>query len=118
MSAFRSTLSSNPVPCKPKTPVCMGPLTSRPRLTLMWPDGSYAINYQRGGQFPRYVLQTPDTTLQTDMGQTIGREEVSAVLTTLGAGESDLSKRIWDKVLLENTDDVVHVLSLKGLFLY
>lgn len=29
-----------------------------------------------------------------------------------------MSKRIWDKVLLENTDDVVHVLSLKGLFLY
>jgi PAS domain S-box-containing protein len=80
-------------------------------------DGSYAINYQRG-QFPRYVLQTPDTTLQTDLGQTIGREEVSAVLSTIGAGESDLSKRIWDKVLLENTDDVVHVLSLKGLFLY
>ena len=33
-------------------------------------------------------------------------------------GESELTKRIWDKVLLENTDDVVHVLSLKGLFLY
>jgi PAS domain S-box-containing protein len=81
-------------------------------------DGSYAINYQRGGQFPRYVLQPPDTTLQADMGQTIGREEVSTVLSTIGAGESDLSKRIWDKVLLENTDDVVHVLSLKGLFLY
>lgn len=29
-----------------------------------------------------------------------------------------MSKRILDKVLLENTDDVVHVLSLKGLFLY
>lgn len=52
------------------------------------------------------------------MGQTIGRDEVSQVLSTIGAGESDLSKRIWDKVLLENTDDVVHVLSLKGLFLY
>jgi PAS domain S-box-containing protein len=52
------------------------------------------------------------------MGQTIGRDEVSTVLGTIGAGESDLSKRIWDKVLLENTDDVVHVLSLKGLFLY
>ena len=25
---------------------------------------------------------------------------------------------MWDKVLLENTDDVIHVLSLKGLFLY
>ena len=81
-------------------------------------DGSYAINYQRG-QFPRYVLQTPETnTLQADMGQTIGRDEVSTVLSTIGQGESDLSKRIWDKVLLENTDDVVHVLSLKGLFLY
>ena len=81
-------------------------------------DGSYAMNYQRGGQFSRYVLQPPDTTLQADMGQTIGRDEVSTVLSTIGAGESDLSKRIWDKVLLENTDDVVHVLSLKGLFLY
>lgn len=40
------------------------------------------------------------------------------MLSTIGSGESELSKRIWDKVLLENTDDVVHVLSLKGLFLY
>lgn len=52
------------------------------------------------------------------MSQTIGRDEVSTVLSTIGTGESELSKRIWDKVLLENTDDVVHVLSLKGLFLY
>ena len=36
----------------------------------------------------------------------------------MGNVESELSKRIWDKVLLENSDDVVHVLSLKGLFLY
>ena len=40
------------------------------------------------------------------------------VLGTIGSGESELSRRIWDKILLENTDDVVHVLSLKGLFLY
>ncbi len=87
-------------------------------MVLTNSDGTYAINYQRG-QFPRYVLQTPETnTLQVDMGQTIGRDEVSTVLGTIGTGESDLSKRIWDKVLLENTDDVVHVLSLKGLFLY
>ena len=52
------------------------------------------------------------------MGQTIGRDEVSTVLATIANGESELSRRIWDKVLLENTDDVVHVLSLKGLFLY
>lgn len=54
----------------------------------------------------------------TELGQTVGRDEVSAVLSSIDAGESELSKRIWDKVLLENTDDVVHVLSLKGLFLY
>jgi PAS domain S-box-containing protein len=68
---------------------------------------------------PRYVLQAPDSSqLQSDIGQTIGRDEVSTVLSTIGSGESELSKRIWDKILLENTDDVVHVLSLKGLFLY
>lgn len=54
----------------------------------------------------------------SELGQTVGRDEVSTVLSTIGTGESELSKRIWDKVLLENTDDVVHVLSLKGLFLY
>ena len=52
------------------------------------------------------------------MGPPLERDDVSMVLSTLGNGESELSKRIWDKVLLENTDDVLHVLSLKGLFLY
>ncbi|KAI9680825.1 MAG: blue light receptor [Caeruleum heppii] len=82
------------------------------------PDGSYAINYQRG-YLPRYVWQTPENTRNpAELGQTIPRDDVSTVLSTIGTGESELSKRIWDKVLLENTDDVVHVLSLKGLFLY
>lgn len=69
---------------------------------------------------PGYVFNTPETSNHRDaeLGQTIGRDEVSTVLSTIGTGESELSKRIWDKVLLENTDDVVHVLSLKGLFLY
>ncbi|KAL9106954.1 MAG: hypothetical protein Q9227_008077 [Pyrenula ochraceoflavens] len=84
------------------------------------PDGTYSINYQRAQFLPRYQL--PSTTAPSqnlpDMGQTIGRDEVSTVLATIANGESELSKRIWDKVLLENTDDVVHVLSLKGLFLY
>ena len=68
---------------------------------------------------PRYIAQTPENQPnQVEFGQTIGRDEVSTVLSTIASGESELSKRIWDKVLLENTDDVVHVLSLKGLFLY
>ncbi|MCJ1477056.1 blue light receptor [Lambiella insularis] len=89
-------------------------------ITNKNPDGSYAINYQRGGLLPRYVFNTPESSNHRDseMSQTIGRDEVSTVLSTIGTGESELSRRIWDKVLLENTDDVVHVLSLKGLFLY
>ena len=81
-------------------------------------DGTYSINYQRG-YLPRYVWNTPvNDGNQAERGQTIPRDDVSTVLSTIATGESELSKRIWDKVLLENTDDVVHVLSLKGLFLY
>ncbi|KIX01066.1 uncharacterized protein Z518_10132 [Rhinocladiella mackenziei CBS 650.93] len=83
------------------------------------PDGSYSINYNRSA-LPAYALPAPPDPSQglQELGQTIPKDEVSKVLTTLGRGDSDLSKRIGDKVLLENTDDVVHVLSLKGLFLY
>lgn len=80
-------------------------------------DGSYSINYQRG-LLPRYVIPEHHSQRDSELGQTVARDDVSTVLSTIGAGESELSKRIWDKVLLENTDDVVHVLSLKGLFLY
>ncbi|KAF2760706.1 hypothetical protein EJ05DRAFT_473331 [Pseudovirgaria hyperparasitica] len=81
------------------------------------PDGTYKINYQRGLTMPRYIA--PDQRSQLDLGQTITRDEVSNVLSTFGTqGDSEFAKRIWDKILLENTDDVVHVLSLKGLFLY
>ncbi|KAF1808513.1 hypothetical protein P152DRAFT_405405 [Eremomyces bilateralis CBS 781.70] len=87
-------------------------------LTSKNPDGSYTINYQRGVTLPRYTLQSPAQPQPPELGQTVTRDDVSTVLTTIGTGESELSRRIWDKVLLENTDDVVHVLSLKGLFLY
>lgn len=83
------------------------------------PDGTYEINYNRSA-LPAYRLPAPDisSALENMGGQTISKDEVSQVLATIGNGETELSCRIWDKVLLENTDDVVHVLSLKGLFLY
>ncbi|KAL5116818.1 hypothetical protein ACEQ8H_005299 [Pleosporales sp. CAS-2024a] len=81
-------------------------------------DGSYRVNYQRAMTMPSYVFNDAQKP-QPDQGQTISKDEVSNVLATYsGSGDSEITRRIWDKVLLENTDDVVHVLSLKGLFLY
>ncbi|KAH7095021.1 white collar [Paraphoma chrysanthemicola] len=81
-------------------------------------DGSYRVNYQRGMSMPSYVFNDAQKP-QPEQGQTISKDEVSNVLATYsGSGDSEITRRIWDKVLLENTDDVVHVLSLKGLFLY
>ncbi|KAF8458244.1 PAS domain-containing protein [Kalaharituber pfeilii] len=78
-------------------------------------DGSFAINYQYS-QLPKYIPLPPPEQRRGSI--TVPRDDVSHVLSSIANGESELSKRIWDKVLLENTDDVVHVLSLKGLFLY
>lgn len=81
-------------------------------------DGSYRVNYQRGVSMPSYIFNDTHKP-QPDQGQTISKDEVSNVLATYNsAGDSEITRRLWDKVLLENTDDVVHVLSLKGLFLY
>jgi PAS domain S-box-containing protein len=82
--------------------------------------GSYNVNYSQSS-LPRYTFQPPEIQRpQQDSGQTMSRDEVSAVLASFNTGGNvtDLAKRMWDKALLENTDDVVHVLSLKGLFLY
>jgi len=65
---------------------------------------------------PAYTLSAPESTSKAELGQTVPRDDVSTILSTIGSGESEYAKRMWDKVLLENTDDVVHVLSLKGLF--
>ena len=82
-------------------------------------DGSYRVNYQRGLSMPSYIFNPDAHKPQSDVGQTISKDEVSNVLAAYGStSDSDVTRRIWDKVLLENSDDVIHVLSLKGLFLY
>ncbi|KAL2072109.1 hypothetical protein VTL71DRAFT_11452 [Oculimacula yallundae] len=81
-------------------------------------SGLYTVDYSQGA-LPRYVWNPPEASRPMDGGQTISRDDVSTVLASINSNsESELTKRMWDKVLLENTDDVVHVLSLKGLFLY
>lgn len=82
--------------------------------------GTFPVNYKHSdiGQY----IWTPPQSNQWDpeSGQTLGLDDVSTLLQQFkpGAALSDWHKQSWDKMLLENTDDVVHVLSLKGLFLY
>ncbi|KAK6359589.1 blue light receptor [Orbilia brochopaga] len=80
-------------------------------------DGTIQINYQHR-EPPSYYLQPPPESRQQAPGTTICKEDVSRVLQSLGGVDTDMARRLWDKILLENTDDVVHVLSLKGLFMY
>lgn len=82
-------------------------------------NGMYTVDYAQA-ELPRYNWTPPENVRSYgDGGQTISRDDVSTVLSAINNNtESELTRRMWDKVLLENTDDVVHVLSLKGLFLY
>ena len=80
-------------------------------------SGNYTINYSQA-ELPKYVWHPPELPQQS-AGHTLSRDDVSMLLQQNNASpEGEISKRVWDKLLLENSDDVVHVLSLKGLFLY
>ena len=83
-------------------------------------NGGVEINYKHS-DIGQYIWTPPNTNQwEPDSGQTLNTDDVSALLqaTNPKAVVSDWHKQSWDKMLLENTDDVVHVLSLKGLFLY
>lgn len=121
---FMNLLTMIPIPWEPggKVKFFVGfqvDLVEQPgAMTNKNSDGSYRVNYQRGMSMPSYVFNDASKP-QPEQGQTISKDEVSNVLASYsGSGDSEITRRIWDKVLLENTDDVVHVLSLKGLFMY
>lgn len=69
----------------------------------------------------QYIWEPPNQShWELENGQTLGIDDVSTLLQSFNPKGivSDWHKQSWDKMLLENADDVIHVLSLKGLFLY
>ncbi|KAI1332233.1 PAS domain-containing protein [Xylariaceae sp. FL0255] len=82
--------------------------------------GTMKVNYKHS-DIGQYIWTPPASSQwEPENGQTLGVDDVSALLqqySPMGA-VSDWHRQSWDKMLLENADDVVHVLSLKGLFLY
>lgn len=78
------------------------------------------VNYKHS-DIGQYIWTPPASAhWEPDNGQTLGVDDVSNLLQQYSPKGlvSDWHKQPWDKMLLENTDDVIHVLSLKGLFLY
>lgn len=74
------------------------------------------VNYQRD-KLPRYVLHTPEKRkTPSEIPQSASHTDSFASLDT--AVTCELTKRSWEKMLLERSNDVVHVLSPKGQFLY
>lgn len=82
--------------------------------------GGVKVNYKHS-DIGQYIWTPPASSQwEPENGQTLGVDDVSTLLQQFSPKGlvSDWHKQSWDKMLLENTDDVVHVLSLKGLFLY
>ncbi|KAJ5930718.1 White collar 1 protein [Penicillium verhagenii] len=87
-------------------------------ITRRNPDGTYSINYQRD-QLPQYLVPPPDIyRMRPDLVTQFGHDQVTQVLNALGVPGSGLPQNCLDRVLVENTDDLIHVLSLNGEFLY
>ncbi|CAI7576143.1 unnamed protein product [Penicillium glandicola] len=82
------------------------------------PDGNYSINYRRD-QLPQYIVPPPDVySSRPDLRLRYGHDEVTTILNAVGAVGNDINRHYLDRILVENTDDVIHVLSLNGEFLY
>ncbi|PHH71427.1 hypothetical protein CDD82_6525 [Ophiocordyceps australis] len=78
------------------------------------------VNYKHS-EMEQYIWNPPQSSQwEPGDGQTLGVDDVSTLLQQFNpkGHASDWHKQSWDKMLLENTDDLVHVLSLKGIFLY
>ncbi|KAJ5114627.1 White collar 1 protein [Penicillium alfredii] len=87
-------------------------------ICLLRIDGTYSINYQRD-QLPQYVVPPPDVyRVRPDLATQFSHDEVTAILNAAGAPGPEVSRQYLDRILVENSDDVIHVLSFNGEFLY
>jgi PAS domain S-box-containing protein len=82
--------------------------------------GAMQVNY-RHSDIGQYFWTLPNSShWEPESGQTLTVDEVSSLIQQHNPANppSEYHKQTFDKMLLENADDVIHVLSPKGLFLY
>ncbi|KAH8819450.1 hypothetical protein F5884DRAFT_659169 [Xylogone sp. PMI_703] len=80
---------------------------------------AHIVNYSQPS-LPAYVLHPPAVIpIQDDSRHPLTSNELSVILNSLpNSNESELTRNIRDRALLENTDDMICVLSSKGQLLY
>ncbi|KAI9012484.1 hypothetical protein CLU79DRAFT_798252 [Phycomyces nitens] len=91
-------------------------------------DGTYLVNYQQMNMVPYipgantssepvddYFREIPAVASPASEG--LNNQEILSLVQCSGENEQQLQQE-WNKLLLEHSEDFIHVLSLKGFFLY
>ncbi|KAL0087163.1 GATA-type zinc finger transcription factor [Phycomyces blakesleeanus] len=91
-------------------------------------DGTYLVNYQQMNMVPYipgantasepvddYFREIPAVASPASEG--LNNQEILDLVQCSGENEQQLQQE-WNKLLLEHSEDFIHVLSLKGFFLY
>ncbi|KAJ9056004.1 hypothetical protein DSO57_1037547 [Entomophthora muscae] len=80
-------------------------------------DGSYQINYNML-TLPKYLSSGLDDFFPGFRNSGSYQNAADAYESIVGKPRDEESHRIWNRMLIEHTDDFIHVLTLKGVFLY
>ncbi|KAL2816316.1 PAS domain-containing protein [Aspergillus granulosus] len=93
-------------------------LVERPEaVKKLNPDGTFLMDYHRS-QLPSYLVPSPDRYQgDPDPATQFSPSQVSVILDNLESGHP-VPQNHLQHILVENTDDVIFVLSFEGEFLY
>ncbi|XHG09217.1 hypothetical protein AWENTII_012293 [Aspergillus wentii] len=81
-------------------------------------NGTYMINYQRN-QLPHYIVPSPEMyDSHSDLAPQFTHDDISHILNAIDENHMSDYRQYLNRLVVENTDDVIYVLSFEGEFLY
>ena len=81
-------------------------------------DGSYLVNYRSVNDPPPSAILGSDEMVKDADAEASKQAAIAADILDLIHGVGPCDAKQWSRVLLENSHDLIYVLSLKGTFLY
>ncbi|SPC64406.1 related to white collar 1 protein [Ustilago sp. UG-2017b] len=81
-------------------------------------DGSYLVNYRSINDPPTSAILGADELVKDADAEASKQAAIAADILDLIHGVGPCDAKQWSRVLLENSHDLIYVLSLKGTFLY